>query len=537
MEGRTFELEGSVSRMRPPHTGPGRPGKERRTQGRGVRSFTEGLNPAKKWTSGIQISQMSSPVHHELGERRMRYGPKGTRAYARKPYRDAWGDVVPALFPDEEKMEFAEPPNAPIQETTVRRRILMPHFQRAVEYRRLYQGQGTFQFAPEVDTTPPTRGRGRPRKTGPTRAGPGPIRMEDSVPTRKRGRPRKISSIDAESLRSITGICRCGTLTQARQGPRSVREYTEEFLESAKRCKPKTAEDWCRWYKAGLREEIRGKLIGVLEPWEFALVNRMASQAMEAERTLTRRVVAISSSEEDVEVEEDPSEDSEWEEELASSTGSGRAAGPKPEGEQKSPKRSPAENSRRLDALAVDSFSLSRAVSLLFLSFHRVSLLSLSSPRFLLSSPSLPVASLSPRREQPREVVVAAWCHRSQIPFLLPPILRSRSRTRLRGRNTLQRRSEPEELGGGPTRAGDFTGSSKKRGGMVRLSCVADRLHRPSVVTRRFSFRIEPTISGNVNGKEGNATETHGTRHGTHGDVGKIDMCVLNPAPWNPDWK
>ncbi|KAF3576326.1 hypothetical protein DY000_02029278 [Brassica cretica] len=164
--------------------------------------------------------------------------------------------------------------------------------------------------------------------------------MEDSVPSRKRGRPRKIPSIDAESLRSITGVCRCGTLMQARQGPRSVPEYTEEFLESAKRCKPKTAEDWCRWYKAGLREEIRGKLIGVLEPWEFALVNRMAGQAMEAERTLTRRVVAISSSEEDVEAEEDPSEDSEWEEEPASSTGSGRAAGPKPEGEQKSPVRS-----------------------------------------------------------------------------------------------------------------------------------------------------------------------------------------------------
>ncbi|WZZ03268.1 hypothetical protein YC2023_089189 [Brassica napus] len=261
---------------------------------------------------------MSSPVHHELRERRMRYRPKGTRAYARKPYCDAWGNMLPALFPDEEEMGFAEQPNTHIQETIVRRRVLMPHFQRAAEYRRLYR------FAPEVEMTPPTRGRGRPRKTGLTREGLGPIRIEDSVPTRKRGRRRKIPSIDAESLRSITGVCRCGTLMQARQRPRSVREYTEEFLESAKRCKPKSAEDWCRWYKAGLREEIRGKLIGVLEPWEFALVNRMAGQAMEAERTLTRRVVAISSSEEDVEVEEDPSEDSEWEEEPASSTGSGQ---------------------------------------------------------------------------------------------------------------------------------------------------------------------------------------------------------------------
>ncbi|KAF2603384.1 hypothetical protein F2Q70_00024964 [Brassica cretica] len=58
--------------------------------------------------------RMSSPMHHELGERRMRYGPKGTRAYARKPYCDAWGEMVPALFPDEEEMKFAEPPNAPI---------------------------------------------------------------------------------------------------------------------------------------------------------------------------------------------------------------------------------------------------------------------------------------------------------------------------------------------------------------------------------------------------------------------------------------
>ncbi|KAL0650514.1 hypothetical protein Bca4012_093205 [Brassica carinata] len=248
--------------------------------------------------------------------------------------------MVPALFPDEEEMEFAEQPNAPIQETTVRRRVLMPHFQRAAAYRRLYQGQGIFQFAPEVDKTPATKGRGRPRTTGPTREGPGPIRMEDSVPTRKRGRLRKIPSIDAESLGNITGVCRCGTVMQARKGPHPVQEYTEEFLESAKRCKPKPAEDWRRWYKAGLREEIRGKLIGVLEPWEFALVNRMAGQAMEAERTLTRRVVAISSSEEDVEVEVDPSEDSEWEEDPASSTGSGRAAGPKPEGEQKSPVRS-----------------------------------------------------------------------------------------------------------------------------------------------------------------------------------------------------
>ncbi|KAF2583500.1 hypothetical protein F2Q68_00003862 [Brassica cretica] len=174
-----------------------------------------------------------------------------------------------------------------MRETTVRRRVLMPHFQRETEYGQLYQGHGTFQFAPEVEMTPPTRGRGRPRKSGLTGKSLRPFRMQDSVPTRKRGRPRKIPSIDADRLRSITGVCRCGTLIQAKQGPRSVREYTEKFLETAKRCKPKTTENWCQWYKAGLREEIQGNLIGVLEPWEYTLVNRMAGQAREAERALT----------------------------------------------------------------------------------------------------------------------------------------------------------------------------------------------------------------------------------------------------------
>ncbi|KAG5414729.1 hypothetical protein IGI04_002296 [Brassica rapa subsp. trilocularis] len=273
------------------------------------------------------ISDCEDHAKDHLGVKRMMEGHIGTKMRCtNKDIGSSWGkkadgnkdhrggNMVPALFPDEEEMEFAEQPNAHIRERTVRHRVLMPHFQRAAESSRLYQGS--------------------------TRESLGPIRVEDSVPTRRRGRPRKIMNIDAESLRSITGVCRCGTLIQARQGPRSVREYIEEFLESDKRCKPKSAEDWCRWYKVGLRKEIQGKLIGVLEPWKFALVNRMAGQAMNAERTLTRRVVAISSSEEDVAVEEDPSEDSEWEEEPASSPGSGRVAGSKPEGEQKSPVRS-----------------------------------------------------------------------------------------------------------------------------------------------------------------------------------------------------
>ncbi|KAF2541119.1 hypothetical protein F2Q68_00032325 [Brassica cretica] len=327
MESRTYDLEGNVSPATPPHTGPGRPGEERQTQGRGggARVPPPRRGPADeeeaKGTAGKTVGEnqfqgkKADGCLHQL----ITSSEKDACAMAQKGQGRMPASPIVTLgviwylhFPDEEEMKFAEQPNAPIQETIVKRRILMPHLQRAVE-------------APKEDGV--DQGRFWTDSDG-------------GQCTNKETCPRKIPSIDAESLRSITGVCRCGTLMQARQGPRSVREYTEEFLESAKRCKPKSAEDWCRWYKAGLREEIRGKLIGVLEPWEFALVNRMAGQAMEAERTLTRRVVAISSSEEDVEVEEDPSEDSEWEEEPASSTGSGRAAGSEPEGEQKSPVRS-----------------------------------------------------------------------------------------------------------------------------------------------------------------------------------------------------
>ncbi|KAF3590444.1 hypothetical protein DY000_02020637 [Brassica cretica] len=56
-------------------------------------------------------------------------------------------------------------------------------------------------------------------------------------------------------------------------------------------------------------------------------------------------------------------------------------------------------------------------------------------------------------------------------------------------------------------------------------------------VASRFSFRIEQTLSGSVDGKKGIASETHGPSNGTHRDVGKVDMCVLYPAPRNPSWK
>ena len=64
-----------------------------------------------------------------------------------------------------------------------------------------------------------------------------------------------------------------------------------------------------------------------------------------------------------------------------------------------------------------------------------------------------------------------------------------------------------------------------------------ESLHWVFILTPLFPSHFWRTISGNVDGKKGNAPETHGTRNGTHGDVGKVDMCVLNSAPRNPGWK
>ncbi|WZZ65031.1 hypothetical protein YC2023_076401 [Brassica napus] len=50
-------------------------------------------------------------------------------------------------------------------------------------------------------------------------------------------------------------------------------------------------------------------------------------------------------------------------------------------------------------------------------------------------------------------------------------------------------------------------------------------------------FELCRTLSGSIDGKKENAFETHETSNRTHGDVGKVDMCVLNPAPRNPGWK
>ncbi|CAG7894774.1 unnamed protein product [Brassica rapa] len=98
----------------------------------------------------------------------------------------------------------------------------------------------------------------------------------------KRGRPRKPPTV----------TCDCDVLVQMVQKPRKVRDYLEEFLDTAKRCQPKPVEEWCHLFKAGLRGDIREELVGVLEPLEFALVRRMANQALHAEEWLAESEAA-----------------------------------------------------------------------------------------------------------------------------------------------------------------------------------------------------------------------------------------------------
>ncbi|CAG7894775.1 unnamed protein product [Brassica rapa] len=75
----------------------------------------------------------------------------------------------------------------------------------------------------------------------------------------KRGRPRKPPTV----------TCDCDVLVQMVQKPRKVRDYLEEFLDTAKRCQPKPVEEWCHLFKAGLRGDIREELVGVRSLWNL----------------------------------------------------------------------------------------------------------------------------------------------------------------------------------------------------------------------------------------------------------------------------
>ncbi|CAH8326806.1 unnamed protein product [Eruca vesicaria subsp. sativa] len=249
--------------------------------------------------------------HYEWRKPRLHYGPRITRDYARRWHPDA--GMLP-MFPEPEE-QYREFPFEYPREQTLKRKMLMPHFQRMAMERRIWQGQATFQILPE-----------------------------EELPKR-RGRPSRPPSAIGEPLRVFTGKCQCKTLSRTTQGDRSVVEYTEdfirqascvnrrqhkcgasaelaavartekedaeedlemndgdmvqkprkvrdylvEFMETAKKCQPKPAEEWCRLFKAGLHSDIRNELAGVLEPLDFALVKRVAGQALDAEEVWARK--------------------------------------------------------------------------------------------------------------------------------------------------------------------------------------------------------------------------------------------------------
>uniref|UniRef100_A0A0D3ATB5 Uncharacterized protein n=1 Tax=Brassica oleracea var. oleracea TaxID=109376 RepID=A0A0D3ATB5_BRAOL len=207
---------------------------------------------------------------------RMHYGRRNTREYAQRRHRDMEGNLVLPMFPDPEE-EYREFPFRYPHEQTLRRIVLMPHFERMAMEERLLQGNARLQLATEEG------------------------------PPRKRGRPCKPPSAAGGPPRVFTGKCQCLVLIKSAQEDRSVAGYTEDFINQAKLCKPKNAETWCVWYKSGLRKELQAQLRGVLEPLEFALVRRMAGNAetwcgwrmagcaIEAEEKIAAIVAALSS--------------------------------------------------------------------------------------------------------------------------------------------------------------------------------------------------------------------------------------------------
>uniref|UniRef100_M4FBX0 Uncharacterized protein n=1 Tax=Brassica campestris TaxID=3711 RepID=M4FBX0_BRACM len=210
---------------------------------------------------------MFSLDHYEWKMPHMHYGGKNTREYARRHHRDMEGNWVLPMFPDPEE-QYREFPFRYPHEQTVRRKVLMPHFQRMAMEERILQGHARFQLATE------------------------------GGPPRKHGCPCKTPSAAGGTPTAFTGKCQCGVLIRNAQENRSVAGYTEDFINQAKLCKPKNAETWCRWYKNGLRKDIQAQLRGVLEPLEFALVRRMAGFAMEAEEKIAANVATLSSIEE-----------------------------------------------------------------------------------------------------------------------------------------------------------------------------------------------------------------------------------------------
>nr|XP_018450547.1 PREDICTED: uncharacterized protein LOC108822033 [Raphanus sativus] len=102
------------------------------------------------------------------------------------------------------------------------------------------------------------RGRGRSRKEKPVSDMEWvsePLVEEPSK--KKRGHPRKFSAPRRDAFVESQEPGSCDVPVQTEKKPRTVRDYLKEFMDTAKKCKSKPAEEWCQLFMTGLRKDIQ----------------------------------------------------------------------------------------------------------------------------------------------------------------------------------------------------------------------------------------------------------------------------------------
>ncbi|KAF2570043.1 hypothetical protein F2Q70_00002985 [Brassica cretica] len=94
------------------------------------------------------------------------------------------------------------------------------------------------KYEPEVMQV--KRRRGRPRKEKPAPGTEGtPVTPVEEPERKKRGRPRKSSTPKETITEGSSEPCGCDVLVQMVQKPHTVKENLEEYMDTAKKCKPK----------------------------------------------------------------------------------------------------------------------------------------------------------------------------------------------------------------------------------------------------------------------------------------------------------
>ncbi|CAN6839493.1 unnamed protein product [Brassica oleracea] len=96
------------------------------------------------------------------------------------------------------------------------------------------------KYEPEVTSV--KQRRGRPRKEAPAPSTEGtPVSSVEEPPRKKRGHLQKSSTPKESTAEESLEPCGCDVLVQMVQKPRTVKDYLEEFMDTAKTCKTKPA--------------------------------------------------------------------------------------------------------------------------------------------------------------------------------------------------------------------------------------------------------------------------------------------------------